>query len=74
MRVDDSRVRKEKSYGFKNIRIRVEGALAGFPKPTGGCKLTTTNFMCKNYLLIQEKGENSTAITFVKLIEDKQKL
>ena len=30
--------------------------------------------MCKNYLLIQEKGENSTAITFVQLIADKQKL
>ena len=28
MRVDDSRIRKEKSFGFKNIRIRVDGALA----------------------------------------------
>ena len=27
MRVDDSRIRERKSCGFKNIRIRVDGAL-----------------------------------------------
>ena len=30
--------------------------------------------LCKKYLLIQETRENSTAITFVKLIADKQNL
>ena len=44
----------------------------GFPKLTAGYKERL--ILCKRYLLIQEKRENTMVITFVKLIADKQKL